>query len=456
MSRLDAIAAALPGYDPDDLDVDVALAFLDRLAREPAALDCRELPLRDALDRVLAHDIVAPVDVPPHDNAAMDGYAFDGAALSDTASGDGDTVRLRIVVGTVLAGTVRAGRTGHGEAVRIMTGAVMPNGLDTVVPQEACHVGDGMLSFARTAVAPGAHRRHAGEDLRAGQPVLRAGDRLTPAALGLAASVGRATLPVLDRLKVAYFSTGDELLGPGEAPRAGAIYDSNRAAIGGLLARLGCEVMDLGPVPDRPRALEAALRRAARDAHAIVTTGGVSAGDADHTRRTMRELGDVAFWRLAMRPGRPMAVGVIATDTPAAETAGAGRPPSGAPGADRHALLFGLPGNPVAAMVGFLVFVRPALRRLMGCNDAARSASPPLLRARLATPVRKRAGRTEFPRGLLTTVPGDWPIVHLAGEQGSGVLRSMASANALVVLGPAVEAVAAGELVDVMLLDDPA
>jgi molybdopterin molybdotransferase len=439
MSRLAAIAAALPGHDPASVSVDAALAFLDRLVAEPAALASRELPLRDALDRVLACDIVSSVDVPPHDNSAMDGYAFDGGVLSDAGSVDGDTVRLRIAEGTALAGSVRGDRSGAGEAVRIMTGAMMPAGLDTVVPQELCRVAEGVVSFSRSALVRGANRRRAGEDLRAGRPVLQAGDRLTPAALGLAASVGRSTLPVLDRLRVAYFSTGDELLEPGDAPRTGAVYDSNRAAIGGLLARLGCEVIDLGPVPDDPAALESALRLGAREADAVVTTGGVSAGDADHTRRVMRALGDVAFWRLAIRPGRPMAVGLLAA-------------PPGPDGFGRQALLVGLPGNPVAAMVAFMVFVRPTLRKLMGCNDAARRA-PPLQRARLAAPLRKRAGRTEFPRGFVTTVPGDWPEVRLADHQGSGVLSSMACANALVVLGPEVEAVAAGELVDVMPFD---
>lgn len=439
MSRLAAIAATLPGYDPASVGVDVALAFLDRLVAEPAELAAQDLPLRDAFDRVLACDVVSSVDVPPHDNSAMDGYAFDGGVLSDAGSVDGDTVRLHVADGTALAGSVRDGRTGTGQAVRIMTGAMMPAGLDTVVPQELCRVAEGVVSFSRSTLVRGANRRRAGEDLRAGRPVLRAGDRLTPAALGLAASIGRATLPVLDRLRVAYFSTGDELLEPGDAPRAGAVYDSNRAATGGLLARLGCEVIDLGPVPDDPAALEAALRRGAREADAIVTTGGVSAGDADHTRRVMRDLGDVAFWSLAIRPGRPMAVGLIAD-------------PPGPTGSGRHVLLFGLPGNPVAAMVAFLVFVRPTLRKLMGCNEIARRATP-LLRARLAAPLRKRAGRTEFPRGLVTAVPGDWPEVRLAEHQGSGVLSSMASANALVVLGPAVEAVAAGELVDVMMFD---
>jgi molybdopterin molybdotransferase len=443
MSRLAAIAAALSGYDPASLDVDVALAFLDQLVSAPAPLAAHDVPLREALDRVLAHDIVSSVDVPPHDNSAMDGYAFDGGVLSDAASidgADGVVVRLRIAEGTALAGTVRSARVGVGEAVRIMTGAAMPAGLDTVAPQELCRVAEGVVNFPRAALARGANRRLAGEDLRAGLPVLHAGDRLTPAALGLAASVGRAALPVLARLRVAYFSTGDELLSPGDPPRAGAVYDSNRAAMGGLLARLGCEVVDLGPVPDEPSALEAALRRGAREADAIVTTGGVSAGDADHTRRVMCKLGDVAFWSLAMRPGRPMAVGLIAAAMPERSKD------------DRHVLLFGLPGNPVAAMVGFLVFVRPALRKLMGCSDVARRAAP-LLRARIAMPLRKRAGRTEFLRGVVMAVPGDWPEVRLADHQGSGVLSSMAAANALVVLGPAIETVATGDLVDVMMFD---
>lgn len=429
MNRLAEIAAALSGHDPQALSVEGVHAFLARLVGPAADRPLETVPLHLALDRVLARDIVSPFDVPPHDNSAMDGFAFDGAAL-DGAAGE---LRLQIA-GTALAGTCWRGRIDAGQAVRITTGAVMPPGLDTVVPQELCTVDRGEVRFATTLLRRGANRRRAGEDLAAGRAALREGDRLGPAALGLAASLGLATLPVWPRLRVASFSTGNEILSLGEAPREGAVYDSNRYTLLGLLTRLGCEIVDLGVVRDDPAALEAALREAARQADVIISSGGVSVGEADHTRAVMQRLGDIAFWRIAMRPGRPMAVGLIARDD----------------GSD--ALLFGLPGNPVAVMVTFLAFVRPALLRRMGCN-AAHRAPPPLLRATTSSAIRKKPGRTEYQRGFVRTVPGSLPEVRMATHQGSGVLRSMAEANGLVVLHHDQGSVAAGETVDVMLFE---
>lgn len=390
MSRIAEIAAALAGYDPKALSVEGVQQFVEQLVAPgvPALLRQREdVPLRDALGRVLADDVVSPFSVPPHDNSAMDGFAFDGAAL------DGVTGELPLrIVGTALAGAAWRGEVGPGEALRIMTGAVMPAGLDTVVPQEFCTVDGDALRFPASALRRGDNRRFAGEDLMAGSAALRAGDRLGPAALGLAASLGLATLPVLRRLRVAYFSTGDEILSLGDAPREGAVYDSNRYTVFGLLTRLGCEVVDLGLVRDDPATLEATLRRAAGEADAIITSGGVSVGQADHTRAVMQRLGDMAFWRIAMRPGRPMAVGLI----PRGDATGG------------HAVLFGLPGNPVAVMVTFLAFVRPALLQLMGCHTEARRP-PPLLRATSTTAIRKKPGRTEYQRGLVRAVPGALP-----------------------------------------------
>lgn len=429
MNRLTEIEAALQAHDPQALSVEGVQAFLARLVMPAAGRPQDTVPLHLALDRVLARDIVSPFDVPPHDNSAMDGFAFDGAML-DGAPGE---LRLRIA-GTALAGACWHGRLQAGEALRITTGAVMPPGLDTVVPQELCTVADGEVRFAATALRRGANRRRAGEDLAAGRAALREGDRLGPAALGLAASLGLASLPVWPRLRVASFSTGNEILSLGEAPRAGAVYDSNRYTLLGLLTRLGCEIVDLGVVRDDPVALEATLRQAAQQADVIITSGGVSVGEADHTRAVMQRLGDIAFWRIAMRPGRPMAVGLIARSD----------------GSD--ALLFGLPGNPVAVMVTFLAFVRPALLQRMGCN-AAHRAPPPLLRATTASAIRKKPGRTEYQRGFVRTVPGALPEVCIATNQGSGVLRSMAEANGLVVLHHDQGSVAAGEAVDVMLFD---
>ncbi len=433
MSRIADIAAALAGYDPKALGVDAVQAFLARLAEPAVVTQVEQIALRDALGRVLAEDIISPVSVPPHDNSAMDGFAFDGGVL-DAAAGDAG-VHLR-VVGTAFAGAAWRGRVGPGEAVKIMTGAVMPAGLDTVVPQEFCKVDGDTVGFPAEALKRGDNRRFAGEDLMQGKPALRRGELVSPAALGMVASLGLPKVPVLRRLRVAYFSTGDEILSLGELPREGAVYDSNRYTVFGLLTRLGCEVIDLGLVRDDPAALESALRRAASEADAIITSGGVSVGEADHTRAVMQRLGDMAFWRVAMRPGRPMAVGLI----PAPDAA---RGP---------AVLFGLPGNPVAVMVTFLAFVRPALLRMMGCNEAC-AAPPPLLRATSAGAIRKKPGRTEYQRGWVRPVPGGLPEVRIAGNQGSGVLSSMVEANGLVVLHHEQGSVAAGDAVDVMMFD---
>ncbi|MDM0071882.1 gephyrin-like molybdotransferase Glp [Variovorax sp. J31P207] len=432
MSRIAEIAAALAGYDPKALGVDAVQAFLAQLAEPAIVTEVERLALRDALGRVLAEDIVSPVSVPPHDNSAMDGFAFDGAQLEAA----GDTALSLRVVGTALAGAAWRGASGTGDAVKIMTGAVMPAGLDTVIPQEFCTVEGDRVSFPAKALRRGDNRRFAGEDLMQGQPALRRGQIVTPAALGMVASLGLPMVPVLRRLRVAYFSTGDEILSLGELPREGAVYDSNRYTVFGLLTRLGCEVIDLGLVRDDPAALESALRRAAAQADAIITSGGVSVGEADHTRAVMQRLGDMAFWRVAMRPGRPMAVGLIP-----------------APGAPRGpAVLFGLPGNPVAVMVTFLAFVRPALLKMMGCNPAC-AAPPPLLRATSVDAIRKKPGRTEYQRGRVEQVAGALPQVRIAGNQGSGVLSSMVEANGLVVLHHDQASVAPGDTVDVMIFD---
>lgn len=429
MKTLDQIAAELQGYDPTALPATTVGDFLAQLV-EPLS-DTETVGIFEALDRVLAQDIVSPIDVPPHDNAAMDGFALRGACLS----GDGETV-LR-VVGTCYAGDARWSHLIPADAcVRIMTGAVMPDGLDTVVPvefvrtdrdgaQERVHIPAGV-------VQPGDHRRRRGEDLTAGRAAVRAGQRLGPAALGLIASLGIAQVPVVRRLRVAYFSTGDEIVSLGEPLREGAIYDSNRYTVYGLLRRLGVEVIDLGVVRDDPAALEAAFRQAAAQADAVITSGGVSMGEADHTKAMMRRLGDVAFWRIAMRPGRPMAVGRLLD------------PAGGAP-----TVLFGLPGNPVAVMVTFLAFVRPALLRMMG----ARETAPVLLRARSAEPMRKKPGRTEYQRGIVTREADGTLRVRTTGNQGSGVLRSMVEANGLIVLGHQQGPVAVGDEVDVMMFD---
>jgi molybdopterin molybdotransferase len=348
----------------------------------------------------------------------MDGYALCGSALSASAP-----VTLQ-VAGTVYAGRPADLAVAPGQCVRIMTGGVMPAGCDTVIPQELVADAD----EARIVIAPGSvrigeNRRLRGEDLRAGHSALRRGKVLRPADLGLLASLGVAEVPVQRRLRVAFFSTGDELRSIGEALDAGCVYDSNRYTIYGMLRRLGCDVLDMGIVRDDPAALEEALRSAAASADAIITSGGVSVGAADYTRAVMAKVGDVAFWKIGMRPGRPLAFGRVQAD-------------------GRHADLFGLPGNPVAVMVSFYFFARPALWRMMGAE-----APLPLLRARAATAIGKKPGRTEYQRGILAA---DGREVRLTGAQGSGILRSMTDANCMVVLHDEQGEVAAGDEVDVL------
>lgn len=420
---LSRIAEHLQGYDPEAMDVDSVQAFLAQLAQP--LQEGETLALDAALDRVLAQDLVSPINVPAHDNSAMDGYAFAGHQLQP-----GQGLRLRIA-GRVLAGATWQAALQAGECLRIMTGAVMPPGLDTVVPQELTTLDtDGWVVLAPDLLQPGANRRRCGEDLRQGALAMAQGERLTPAALGLLASLGLAQVRVLRRLRVAYFSTGDEILSPGEAPRDGAVYDSNRYTVCALLRRLGVEVIEGPPVRDDPAQLAAALTRAASAADVVITSGGVSTGDADHLRQQLQRLGEVAFWRIAMRPGRPMAVGRLAN-------VGAG------------ALLFGLPGNPVAAMVSLLTLVRPALLQMMGC----RARPQPLLRAACSETLHKRPGRTEYQRGIVSTAADGSLQVRTTGHQGSGVLSSMLQANGLIVLHHDQATVHAGDPVDVLMFD---
>ena len=448
MKTLAQIAAELQGYDPQALKASDVNAFLEQLVEPVTATE--EVGIFDALGRVLGRDVVSPISVPPHDNSAMDGFAFAGAQL---AAGQPLTLR---VVGTALAGKAWAGDVAPGECVKIMTGAIMPAGLDTVVPQEFTTVQGEQVTIAADVLVTGDNRRFKGEDLLEGSVALARGELLTPAALGLVASLGLPAVTVYRRLRVAYFSTGDEILSLGEPPREGAVYDSNRYTVFGLLTRLGVEVVDLGVVRDEPAELEAAFSRAASQADAVITSGGVSVGEADHTRTMMKKLGDVAFWRIAMRPGRPMAVGRI-HGARIQEKIASGALPASADsyqnmsnqGEGAGAVLFGLPGNPVAVMVTFLAFVRPALLRMMGCTRPA----PPLLRAISAESMRKKPGRTEYQRGTVTAAADGTLQVRTTGNQGSGVLSSMVQANGLIVLHHDQGNVAAGDAVDVMVFD---
>ncbi len=419
---LESIAERLQGYDPQTLTVSHVNAFLSQLVQP--LRDVESVSPLQAPGRVLAEDVISPINVPPHDNSAMDGYAFAGADMHP-----GQSTVLR-VVGTALAGKAWSGKCESGECVRIMTGAIMPAGLDTVVPQELVQVRDDHVTIAADLLSPGENRRLKGEDLMQGLPALRTGTRMGPAACGLVASLGLPSVKVWRRPRVAYFSTGDEILSLGEAPREGAVYDSNRYTVLAMLERLGCEVLDMGVVKDHPELLETAFRKAAHQADAIITSGGVSVGEADFTKAMMKKLGDVAFWRIAMRPGRPMAVGRLQES-------------------GRDCLLFGLPGNPVAVMVTFMAFVRPALQQLMGWQ-----APPlPLLKARTTERLRKKPGRTEYQRGIVERQSDGQLWVRLTGNQGSGVLSSMVQANGLIVLHHEQTTAESGDWVDVMMFD---
>ncbi len=413
MTSLLKTLSCADGYDPQSLSVEQARKLILGLV-EPVA-GTERLFVRNALGRVLAEDVLATADVPGHDNSAMDGYAVRFADLA----AEGDTV-LRLA-GASFAGRTFAGRVEAGQCVRIMTGGVIPEGADTVVIQEVVRAEND-----RIVVPPqqrqGQHVRRAGEDLRKGSPALRAGKTIRPAELGLIASLGIAELNIRRRLRVAFFSTGDELCSVGTPLREGEVYDSNRYTLFGMLTRLGCEAIDLGVVRDEPAALEAAFRQAASQADVILTSGGVSVGEADFIRGMMAKLGEVAFWKIAMRPGRPMAFGRI-----------------------NDAWLFGLPGNPVAVMLTFYEIVREALLKMMGI---APIEPLPQFRVPCVTPLKKRPGRSEFQRGILFQEHGEWKV-RATGTQGSGVLRSMSEANCIIVVEHERGNVEPGEAVDV-------
>lgn len=417
----------LAALEAEGMPVATALALLAQDAAPVA--DIEQLPLAQALGRVLAEDMISPISVPAHDNSAMDGYALHGSALAA-----GGSISLQ-VADTILAGRPGTLAIGPGQCARIMTGAVMPAGCDSVLPQELVRElvqqADGtQIVFDAGAIRPGANRRFKGEDLMAGQPALRQGKLLGPAELGLLASLGIASVPVRRRLRVAFFSTGDELRSLGEPLVPGAIYDSNRYTLLGMLDRLGCQALDMGMVRDHPAALEAALRQACAQADVIITSGGVSSGAADFTREVLARLGQVAFWQLNMRPGRPMAFGRIHAD-------------------GHQALLLGLPGNPVAVMSTFYFLARPTLLRLMGAD--ADTGALPRLRVPAQAPIRKKRGRTEYQRGIVSSDDAGRQQVKVTGAQGSGILRSMSEANCMIVLPEAQGNVAAGELVDIVL-----
>lgn len=385
-------------YDSESMPAEAALRRILG-ALEPVQ-GFEKLAIRSALNRVLADDVHSRIDVPQHTNSAMDGYALRGEDLPRNGMGE-----LK-VVGTSWAGRPYGKTVARGECVRIMTGAVMPEGTDTVVMQEHTErEGERIRIEARHH--PGQNVRAAGEDIAAGQVVLGAGHRLTPADLGMLAALGIGEVTVRRQLRVAFFSTGDELRSIGEPLEAGTIYDSNRYTLYGMLTRLGAGVVDMGVVRDTREDTRKAFLEAAFCADAIITSGGVSVGEADFVKETLDEVGQVDFWKVAMKPGRPLAFGTVG-----------------------NAKFFGLPGNPVSVMVTFYQFVQPALRKLMG----EQVTEPLRITARCISKLRKRPGRTEFQRGILERDDQGELTVRKTGEQGSGILRSMSQANCFIVL----------------------
>lgn len=417
LNQLAQDPSCMDDYDPNAMSVAQARQFIKQFLSP--VVETETVAVMQALGRVLAANIVSPSNVPSHNNSAMDGYAFrycEGAKIIK-------------VIGSAFAGKAFSGDVKAGECVKIMTGAVIPTGADTVVMQERIAIKSDCITLLEVPVK-GANVRLAGEDLKIGQTVLAKGHVLKPADLGLIASLGIGEVSVFRQLKVAFFSTGDELVGVGNALQTGQIYDSNRYTIFGMLSRLGVVISDCGVVPDQPDLLEATLLKAATENDVVITSGGVSVGEADFMKGLLAKHGQVLFWKINMKPGRPLAYGKVKGNN------------------DKHAHYFGLPGNPVSAMVTFYQFVREALICLMGSQ-----AKPlPTFKVECTEAIKKATGRTEFQRGILFEDGGIWKVKPLP-NQGSGVLSSMSVANCFIVLDDIVGNCDAGKMVSVQLLE---
>jgi molybdopterin molybdotransferase len=411
-----SIPVAPPSCDevpPGTLSVEQALAQIDALIIPVE--ETITLGLTEALHHVLAEVVTSPINVPPHRNSAMDGYAVRAADLSDT-----NKVELKII-GTAFAGNPFGASVGKGECIRIMTGAQVPAGADTVIMQEHVERHEDVLGVGPGHQA-GQNVRHPGEDIAEGAVVLEAGTLLGAAELGLLASLGIPAITVKRKLRVAFFSTGDELRPVGEPLAEGQIYDSNRYTIYGMLKGLNVEIFDLGVIPDDPQAVENAFNEAATLADAVITSGGVSVGDADYVKQTLDKLGQVNFWKIAMKPGKPLAFGKI-----------------------KQAVFFGLPGNPVSVMATFYQFVQPALQRMMGQPRIM----PVIVKLPCSEALKKRPGRTDFQRGIMEYDAEGHLSVRSVGMQASHILSGMSRANCFIILPREWGNVEAGTLVDV-------
>jgi molybdopterin molybdotransferase len=393
------------------LTVAEALAEID--ARLSPIVETERVALPAAAGRILADDVIATINLPPHANSAVDGYAV---AHSDLQS---DCETLLPVTGRAAAGHPFDRSLRRGEAIRIFTGAPMPDGADTVMMQEDCSVQDGWVRL-KPGIKKGANRRHAGEDIAEGETALPAGRRLHPPDLGLAAALGHRELRVFRPLRVALLSTGDEVCDPGAPLRPGAIYDANRVMLGALFAGLGCTVTDFGIRPDREAVLVDTLAAACSGHDLIVTSGGVSAGEEDHVRSAVERLGTLHFWRLAIKPGRPVALGQT-----------------------RGVPLIGLPGNPVAVLVTFIVLARPLIAKLAGATPPV----PRLFPVRAGFSYRKKLGRREYLRASLDR-DGDTVIATKYPKDGAGILSSIVRSDGLAILDEDTSSLAAGTMVD--------
>lgn len=407
--------SCMDDYDPGSISTNQARQRIIDVTTPITGIE--KLNIRAALHRVLAQDLSSPVNVPSHRNSAMDGYAL---AASDLPP---EGTKELTVVGNSFAGHPFSQSLSHGECVRIMTGATMPDDSDTVIIQEQAEVTSKQTIRIDSRHKPGQNVRAAGEDIQQGETVLRTGHRITAADLGLLASIGIAEVKVFRKVRVAFFSTGDELRSIGEPLRKGEIYDSNRYTLFGMLTDLGVDMIDMGVIKDVSEDTEAAFQQAADNADVIITSGGVSVGEADFVKAGLNKLGKINFWKVAMKPGRPLAFGSI-----------------------ENAWFFGLPGNPVSVMATFYLFVQPALRHLMG----ERIVEPIIYHAKVASKLRKKAGRTEYQRGLLSLDESGELIVDKTGAQGSGILTSMSQANCFIVLPMEYESVNPGDSVPVI------
>jgi molybdopterin molybdotransferase len=400
-------------FDPNNLTVEQARQQMT--SSVSVVTGTERLAIRTALDRILAEDVISPINVPPYANSAMDGYAVVSTDLPREAN------KALKLIGTAFAGAPFSGTVNSGECVRIMTGAQMPTGADSVIMQEHVEVDDKQITIGPGHSA-GQNVRHIGEDITAGKAVLTAGKKMGPVELGLLASLGTPEVTVRRKVRVAFFSTGDELRSVGEPLEAGQIYDSNRYTLYGMLTRLGVDLIDMGVVPDKRAAVEKAFLDAASIADAIITSGGVSVGEADYVKETLTKLGDVGFWKINMKPGKPLAFGRV-----------------------NNATFIGLPGNPVSVMATFYQFALPTLKAMMGQPQS----EPVIVKVPCKSTLKKRPGRTDFQRGILSYDDNGQLVVDGTGMQASHVLSGMSRANCFIILPLEAGNIEAGTLVDV-------